>query len=200
MMIQNQLQKNLVKATKILTDVFRNEGYIRTACKQAINIFEEIQFCFSRNEYFINLSEEGHELLDFIANNILEISQVINTFDSVSLIKKLSRIEIINNPFKSKSWKTLSKDYDIYESDDSNILLGGLFSVKITNRPKDKASFIFAKDGFGQDYFLHFDNFKDGDWKDWCQLSIGMILDIVAGDNGNEPKKAINAKEIYLKT
>jgi tetratricopeptide (TPR) repeat protein len=191
---------NLVKAAKILTDVFRNEGYIKAACKQAINVFEEILFCFSKPEYCPNFPEQRKELLDFVAHNILEISQIIDSLDSVSLIKKLSRLDIQSNPFKSKSWITLSKDCDIYEEvDDINMSVNGLLSVKITHRPKDKASYVFAKDGFGQDYFLHYDNFKNGDWKDWCQFSIGMILDIVAGENGNETNKAINAKEIYLK-
>ena len=46
---------------------------------------------------------------------------------------------------------------------------------------------------------LHFDNFKNGDWKDWCQFCIGMVLDIVA-DNKIDSHKPINAKEIYINT
>jgi tetratricopeptide (TPR) repeat protein len=191
---------NLLKASKILTDVFRNEGYIKSACKQAINVFEEVQYSFSRDEYYINFPDQGKELLNFIADNILEISQIINTLDSVSLINKLSKIEIKINPFKSRLWKNLLKDYDIDEDiDEANTSLNGLISVKITNRPNNKASYVFARDGFHQDYFLHYNNFKNGGWKDWCQFYTGMILNIVADENGNESTKAINAKEIYLK-
>ncbi|WNV06278.1 hypothetical protein RP726_07675 [Candidatus Methylospira mobilis] len=147
--------KNLVKAAKILTDVFRNEGYIKTACKQAINVFDEIHFCLSKAEYENSFPEQKKELLDFISHNILEISQIIDDLDSASLIKKLSRLDIQPNQFKSKSWINFQKYYDNYnEVDDFDASVDGLLSVKITHRPKDKASYVFARDGFGQDYFV----------------------------------------------
>ncbi|PPC89532.1 MAG: hypothetical protein CTY34_11100 [Methylobacter sp.] len=197
--------ENLLKSSKILTDVFRNEGYIKAACKQAINIFEEVQYCFSRIEYYNNFPDQGNQLLTFIADNILEISQVINTLDSPLLISKLSKIEIKTNPFRSKLWKNLLKNYDIDEdidddTDETNTSLNGLVLVKIINRPNNKASYVFARDGFHQDYFLHYDNFKNGGWKDWCQFYTGMVLNIVPDENRNESNKAINAKEIYLRT
>lgn len=187
----------LLSSLKILSDVFRTEGYFNTANKQALKVFEEIEFCFSRRGYCAKYSKQGTILLQLIAKNIVEIGQSGNGLEYEILIKKLSKIQIANNPFTESNWSNMSKyvGYDYFDEKDDKPR--GLITVKISNRPKDKASFFFAKDAYGQDYFLHYDNFKDGSWRDWCQLSLGMNLDIVS-DEGEKNQKATKANEIYF--
>ena len=185
----------LVRASRILSDVFRNEGYSRTANKQAIKIFEEIEFCFSRQIYCQNYQKQGVELFKFVHENIFEISQLNPARPLDDLIRKFSGLGLSENPFRNSSLN--STDANTFDfSDDREADLSGLVSVQITNRPRDKASFLFSRDVNNQDYFLHFDNFKDGGWRNWCQLSIGQKLNIIAEDNPVKGK-AINAKEIY---
>lgn len=184
----------LISASRILCDVFRNHGYFNTATNQAKKIFEEIEFCFSRESYASSYVKEGLELLKFIENNIFEMGGLNDSF-----ISKLSQINIINNPFKLKNWTSITgenSDYEYNENIETNQV--GLISVQISNRPKEKASYLFARDNQRQDYFLHYDNFKDGNWRDWCQLSIGMRLDVLPDDNGSNSTQATNTKEIYM--
>lgn len=186
----------LVRASRILSDVFRSEGYSRTANKQAIKIFEEIEFCFSRQSYSQSYAEEGLELFKFVYENVFEISQLSPARHIDDLISKFSKLNLAGSPFKGPTSNDDNmSSFDFSDEKDTDIT--GLISVQITNRPKDKASFLFSKDGNKNDYFLHYDNFKSGGWRIWCQLGIGQSLNIVA-DNGQTEGRAINAKEIYL--
>ena len=111
---------------------------------------------------------------------------------------ELEKINVNNNPFKSKNWHQLSKlsNYEFIIDDTPEF--SGLIQVRISNRPKEGANYIFAKDGFGETYFLHFDNFKHGDWRVWCQLAIGDKLLVAADQLSKEPSRAIPTSEIYI--
>lgn len=182
---------SLMSASKILDDVFINEGYFNTVNIQAIKVFEEIEFCFSRSDYCNNFNSKGLELLKFINEHIVEVIQSNQRSNLDPLIKKLSLIELNGNPFKQNNWNILEENIT-----EDLLIDEGLIMVKVSYRPRDTASYIFAQDSFNKDYFLHFDNFKNGNWKDWCQLSIGTNLNIIAEENTNKTK-ATNAKEIY---
>lgn len=187
----------LVRAARILSDVYRNDGYFKAVNKQAIKIFEEIEFCFSRKNYCDKYTDQGLELLKFISENIVEISQSNSSFDMNPLICKLAKVPIANNPFKGSSWNELSNDSSYDDFDDKEDKPEGLTRVRISNRPQE-ATFLFARDSYSKDYFLHYKNFKDGEWKDWCQLSIGMSLDILPEKENGDTNKATNAREIYF--
>lgn len=186
---------SLIRAARIIGDVFRNDGYFNAANIQAKKIFDEIEFCFSRNEFCTKFHNEGIELLNFISSHLSFIDPYNETYNS-NIIGKLQKINIEGNPFHSKVWRTV---YCVDNYDDSldDYPEEGLISVKITNRPKDSASYIFARDNEYTDYFLHFENLINGDWRDWCQLSIGMKLK-VKPDLGPMNGKAVNANEIYI--
>jgi tetratricopeptide (TPR) repeat protein len=188
----------LSKASKILSDVFRSEGYFKVVNKQAIKVFEEIEFCFSRSTYSEHFPNQAHDLLSFISDNIIEVLRDEKSFDTNSFISKLEKINVNNNPFKSKNWHQLSKlsNYEFIIDDTPEF--SGLIQVRISNRPKEGANYIFAKDGFGETYFLHFDNFKHGDWRVWCQLAIGDKLLVAADQLSKEPSRAIPTSEIYI--
>ncbi|MCW7552873.1 tetratricopeptide repeat protein [Endozoicomonas gorgoniicola] len=186
----------LVRAARILSDVFRNDGYLRTACAQARKVFEEIEFCFSRDEYCSKFPEQGLELLEMVSEHILEFGDSRDSFNS-KIIEKLSKVNIDNNPFKSKKWRTYLKSDSIIETP-SEYEVKDFISVKIHNRPKDRASFLFAKDAFGETYFLHFDKLKNGAWQEWCKLSLGANLEVIPDEDKSQPNKAKEVQEIFL--
>ena len=74
--------------------------------------------------------------------------------------------------------------------------MAGLISVKITNRP-DNPSYMFAKDAYGESYFLHSEYLKNGTWEDWLKIHVGQILNILS-DTEKEPNKSSSASEIYI--
>ena len=188
--------KALTSSVRILGDIFRTNGYSKAATSQALKVFEEIEFCCSRVKYQQEFKSESLELLKFAFAHISEVDRTLTRKDLIPLVKKLSKINVLGNPFSSRTLESYREQSRNVELDDE-YLSGGLIEVAIKSRPKSP-SFLFANDSRGCEYFLHFDQFKDGAWRDWVQLSIAQKLHIVpdskvAGDN-----KATNAKEIYL--
>lgn len=188
----------LLRATRIMSDVFRNEGYFGTANKQAIKIMDEIEFCFSRTEYTANFGEEGLELLKFVAAHILDVTQSYSRLNFDQYISKFEAIELQGNPFKSQTWvrNRPNEEFVFHEEIPANN--EGRISVRVKPRPKDKASFFFAEDGKGTSYFLHYENLKNSNWRDWCQLSTGEHLEIIPDDTPVQADKSANAREIYI--
>ena len=97
----------LSSAMRILDDVFRNDGYIKSACRLARNIFNEIAYCLRRKEY-IEIEDFTNESLSFIhrhLRNTMEYAKFSDSDDAIKLISELSSIKIKNNPFKGKNIK-----------------------------------------------------------------------------------------------
>ena len=186
----------LTRASRILSDVFCNDGYSRVTNNQTIKLYEGICFCLSRQIYCHKYKAESLELLGFVYKHIFEIAELESSRNIDDLIIKYTSINIDENPFCNLNYSS-SNNQNFYFSDDKDNNITGLITVQITNRPKDKASFLFSKDALSKDYFLHFDNFKAGNWRDWCQLAIGQSLNIIP-DVEQVEGKAINAKEIYF--
>lgn len=186
----------LLRASRILSDVFRDEGYSRTANNQAFKIFEEVGFCFSRQNYCSSFQTEGLELLNFVFKNVFEIDHLTDSGSIDNMVRMFLSINIQNNPFKA-STVNIPNNNSLEVIEEKDLDSTGLISVQITNRTKDSATYLFSKDAYNEDYFLHYDNFKDGGWRVWCQLAIGQKMRIIA-DESRTVGKAINAKEIYL--
>lgn len=56
---------------------------------------------------------------------------------------------------------------------------------------------MFAKDCNQKTYFLHFDCYNDGEWRDWTKLSIGDNLHVIPDLENSTKDKAIKVKDIY---
>ena len=186
----------LLSATRILADVFRTNGYFAVAASQAFKIFEEIEYCCARPIYHNHYITETHELFAFVINHMSEVDRTLRYKDIRPLLKKFIKINISNNPFRSNNVDSLVGSELITEFD-TNDLAGGLIEVRIKARPKTSANFLFAVDSQSKDYFLHFDNFKDGGWREWLQLSIGEKLHVVPENGKANGNKAVSVKEIY---
>ena len=183
----------LVKASRILDDIFRNEGYFGTVNRQALKVFDEIEFCFSRTFFYSNFPDECIELLSFVARNIGDVSRGDRNASVEHLIDSLREIAVTGNPFCSGDWGARSLPSDDFDGEAEQ----GLVAVKVKARPKDKASFMFATDVEGNDYFLHYDAFKGGGWRSWLQISTGDELNVLAEKTGSTSGKARRALEVY---
>ncbi|WP_243890838.1 tetratricopeptide repeat protein [Shewanella algae] len=192
----NDTVKSLISASRILADIFRNNGYLPVTSGQAVKVCEEIEYCFSRYSYQQSFKEEASELLNFVFSHITEISRSLEHKDLTPLLKKIVKIDIPQNPFNSSNFEgyQVQNSYlDVEQQDLSN----GLISVVISNRPKDRASYMFAKDCNQKTYFLHFDCYNDGEWRDWTKLSIGDNLHVIPDLENSTKDKAIKVKDIY---
>ncbi|WP_305370382.1 hypothetical protein [Photobacterium leiognathi] len=185
--------ESLLSSIRILGDVFRENGYSIQATVQASKIFEEIEYCCSRTKYQYEFKQQTIELLKFVFVHISEVDRTLTRKDMSDLVRKLMKINLHENPFSKRNFDSYESTVD-FDDDNPN---GGLIEVTVKFRPKSP-SFLFACDLRNQEYFLHYDNFKDGEWRNWLQLSIGEKLNIVPEERGHRSNKAINAKEIYL--
>ncbi|GIB67009.1 TPA: NB-ARC domain-containing protein [Vibrio cholerae] len=185
----------LISAIRILGDVFRTNGYSIQATVQAAKIFEEIEYCCSRTKYQNEFREQTAELLKFVFTHISEVDRTLTRKDMSELVRKLMKINIRENPFSERNFASYENNSAL--DLDEDILHGGLVEVVIKSRPKT-SSFLFANDSKNQEYFLHYDKFKDGGWRDWLQLSIGEKLHVVPEQECKRSNKAIDVKEIYL--
>lgn len=188
--------KSLLSAVRIFGDIFRTNGYSTATTSQALKVFEEIEFCCSRARYQNEFKSESIELLKFVFAHISEVDRTLTRKDLMPLIKKLSKINILENPFSGRTFGSDSYQASNVELDEG-FLSGGLIEVAVKRRPKSP-SFLFANDSKGREYFLHYDQFKDGGWRDWVQLSLAQKLHIVPDSKVVGTNKATNVKEIYL--
>ncbi|HDZ9177884.1 TPA: hypothetical protein RUZ09_003454, partial [Vibrio cholerae] len=139
--------------------------------------------------------EQTAELLKFVFTHISEVDRTLTRKDMSELVRKLMKINIRENPFSERNFASYENNSAL--DLDEDILHGGLVEVVIKSRPKT-SSFLFANDSRNQEYFLHYDKFKDGGWRDWLQLSIGEKLHVVPEQECKRSNKAIDVKEIYL--
>lgn len=183
---------SLFKGAQILSEVFRTDGYFRASNKQAIKIFEEIEYCLARPSYYQADPKNCDRLMNFVFNNIFEINQLDKYNNLETLINKFSELNIPNNLFKNNI-RSEEESQEILEND----FLKDCTIVEITNRPKDKTKFLFARDKNGQDFFLHFECLKNATWKDWSQLTLNQNL-YIKYEKKNIDERAIKANEIFL--
>lgn len=186
-----QKLESLFRGSQILSDIFRTEGYARVTSTQAIKIFEEIEYCLARPIHYSTEPDRCNSLLKFVFNNIFEIDQLDKNSSLLPLITRFIELNIPNNIFKDN----IGTKNDYVINDDE--CFKDCISVNITNRPKDRSSFLFAQDSNGQDFFLHYDNLENGTWKDWNQLSLNQSL-YVKYSGTAEPNRAIKVDKIYL--
>ena len=200
----DQTVKCLTSSIRILDDVFTNDGYIKSACVQAKNIFNEVAYCLVRKEYQ-ERSGFSSEALNFIEkhlNNTLEYARFSDQDAATKLVKKLSQIDIPNNPFFLKDTKSRNTPTFINGIDDTEINEKSLIKSRIKNIPRGKASgqntYMFATDEKAKDYFLHYDKLVNGSWNEWSKLREGDEIAVKPDDRNTKPGKAISVTEVHL--
>ncbi len=193
----------LSRSMSIMDDVIREDGYIKPACDQTKNIFNEIAHALNNKECISN-EKFLSQSIDFISRHLSNVVQSvdISSDDEISkLLNKLSTMPARDNPFSKINTSYLFRNSSSDKFDSDELSERGYIIAPISNIPRKKernSPYIFcSKDG--QDYFLHFEHLKNGDWSEWCSLSIGQNVafkpvDGVSRQNG----KAISASEINL--
>lgn len=193
----------LSRSMSIMDDVIREDGYIKPACDQTKNIFNEIAHALNNKDCISN-EKFLAQSIDFISrhlSNVVQSVDISNDDEISKLLNKLSTMHARDNPFSRINTNYLfsNTSSDKFYSDDLSDR--GYIIAPISNIPRKKernSPYIFCcKDG--QDYFLHFEHLKNGDWSEWCSLSIGQKIAFKPLDGSNRQKgKAISASDINL--
>ncbi|MDU1142276.1 NB-ARC domain-containing protein [Aeromonas rivipollensis] len=196
--------KCLTSSIRILDDIFTNDGYIKSACVQAKNIFNEVAYCLVRKEYKDNI-EFANEALNFIAkhiSNTTEHAKFSEQDSATKLIKSLSEINIKGNPFFKGEHILSQPTYFLNGIDESDITKLSLIKTKIKHIPKGRNSgpntFIFTTDELSQDYFVHYDKLVNGSWGEWSKLKEGDQIAIKPDSRNPRPGKAISVIEVHF--
>jgi tetratricopeptide (TPR) repeat protein len=166
--------------------IFNQVGYINIACTQALKVFDDIASVIHREDYKLKYS-----WLEFIAKHIINIS---NTYDKIendyadNLIKKLSKIDIEKNVFKSQRWLEFTKHKFNDVVSEEYAIENQYLLTKIINIPTVKYGFpnyLFVEDKDKNSFCVHYSSLINKDLKDWESLELGMKLAI-------QPEKADN--------
>tara|TARA_B100000378_G_scaffold238000_1_gene205362 strand:+ start:1197 stop:3944 length:2748 start_codon:yes stop_codon:yes gene_type:complete len=193
----------LTSSIRILDDVFKNDGYIKSACIQARNIFNEVAYCLVRPEYRANV-EFAIEALTFIDEHLDNTVGYVKygSADEVSnLVTKLAGIDVQKNPFRSR--KTFNRrDAFVNGLSEDEIESQGLVKAKVKNIPRgDKSganTFLFAVDEKKEDYFVHYDKLVNGGWNEWACLREGDVVAIKPEKIRKDSNKSRSVEKIYV--
>ncbi|MBL0613146.1 tetratricopeptide repeat protein [Aeromonas veronii] len=198
----------LIRSIRTLNDVFINDGYIKTACVHARNIFNELSYCLVRDEYK-KKALFANEALNFIATHLKETVKVTSyneTDQAIRLVKKLAEVDVPNNPFKNKGndilqYKSEEEHDDTPDLETLELLSKGYVEAYISGIPKAKngefTRYIFAETDNKENYFIHFDQVKSTNWTQWARIKPGekiILLPSARKSNG----KARNVEEAHL--
>lgn len=194
--------KYLTSAMKILDDIFTQDGYIKPACAQAKNLFSEIAYCLN-NRAYTSSSDFANTALNFIDSHLANTAEQVNysTDDAVlSLIEKLSKVDISSNPFRGKFWsrifeRKVSGGLDLVEVEAKGLTLT---SVTATPRGRNgQGSYMFSVDESREEYFLRQDQLRNGGWSEWSLIGIGDKLAVLP-DRASTSGRATEVSDIYI--
>lgn len=201
---QNASQ-TLQRAIKILDDVFRNDGYTKSICLLAKNIFNELAFLLNRKEYK-NDEEFANAALDFISKHVINSTEYVKyrKDDYVfQLVKNLSKLNLPNNPFQNNSWTQITSANSDDELNELEAQDKDLTITTVTRMPKGRAgganTFLFSACDKKNEFFIHFDNLASGDFQSWRKIKIGTKIGVKAApDSFQEKGKSIKVSEAHI--
>lgn len=197
--------RTLQRAIKILDDVFRNDGYSKSICLLAKNIFNELAFLLNRKEYKEN-SDFANATLNFISSHLINSTEHVKYRESdyvYQLVKNLSKLNLPNNPFKDNFWTQITAisshdDLDEVEAQDKELTI-----TTVTRLPKGRAggvnTFLFAVCDKKTEYFIHFDNLSNSDFQAWRNIKAGTRIGVkIASDHYQEKGRASKVTEAHI--
>jgi hypothetical protein len=194
----------LNRATKILDDVYRTDGYSESTCTQGFKIIEEIVYFLGRELFYRNHESECLNLLNFCdkhLTNIVDAARNRGSDEIRHIANSFAGIPLLENPFAMKRhWRSLTSSnfknaIEKAEIADQYELVE---VIRLPNNPKGvRTNFLFAESQNDQEYFVHFDATENCDWTDWLQIQVGTELAIIVS-NFVEGKSAKNVQKCYL--
>ena len=162
-----KIESAINSSLAIFDEVFRKYGYSVEACKQATKVFEEIIF------YANNPLKTDEKLIGFLHKTKKNISEISNTYldyDWPGLYKKLSLIQVSENPFYSFNKPGYKSPSQMYID---GLKEGDLIFVKIESI---RNNYLFSIDNNQTQYFVHSNQYK-GDIN-WYKLKEGELLKV----------------------
>ncbi|EPL4828263.1 TPA: hypothetical protein ACSE9U_003662 [Acinetobacter baumannii] len=163
----DKIESAINSSLAIFDEVFRKYGYSVEACKQATKVFEEIIF-YANNP--LKSDEKLKIFLEKTKKNITEISNTYLDYDWTNLYKKLSSIQISDNPFYNLNRSGYKSPSQMYADGSKE---GDFIFVKIETI---RNNYLFSSDKNQTQYFVHSNQYR-GD-VNWYKLKEGELLKV----------------------
>ncbi|XKR48145.1 hypothetical protein ACI50F_19150 (plasmid) [Acinetobacter baumannii] len=163
----DKIESAINSSLAIFDEVFRKYGYSVEACKQATKVFEEIIF-YANNP--LKSDEKLKIFLEKTKKNITEISNTYLDYDWTNLYKKLSSIQISDNPFYNLNRSGYKSPSQMYTDGSKE---GDFIFVKIETI---RNNYLFSSDKNQTQYFVHSNQYR-GD-VNWYKLKEGELLKV----------------------
>jgi hypothetical protein len=167
--------------------VFQSNGYIDTACIQAIKLIDEIEVILKTKRFDDDIVLRW---LNFIDKHIINIAENNSKMDLNTLITSLAERPIKNNTFQEKKWNNyVSSDFSNIISEEY-ALTQNYTIVQISKIPEfaeyEYTKYIFTEGEDKSTYLVHFTTLVNNNWEDWKSFTLKMKLAIkpVKADNG----------------
>lgn len=162
----------LNSAAGILSQIFRDHGYFRSASDNAAKLIEEASFGIPKcsNQNF--MQKEILHFLEFTVEHIPKLSSSLDERSKSNLHQAIVRfieIKLEYNPFHDRSWSIYVSQSDPGLISEEEAISCGyvLTSVDLIVKPK---GILFSFDDDGNRYFTHVNSYQGNSNDDWYNL------------------------------
>ncbi|WP_152613858.1 NB-ARC domain-containing protein [Vibrio renipiscarius] len=191
-------------ATKILDDIYRNDGYSLASATQGFKVIEELVYFYKYEQNCRYDKISCLQFLEFCDKHLVDIvdtSRNKSSEDIKLIARELSNISVPNNPFACKNyWQSYSSP-NYKNAINRNDVNPEYTLVKIhrfaENKVGNRTNFLFSRDDKDEEYFVHFDSLENCDWHDWLKLSSNEQL-AVKDATRVQGRNALNVLSCYL--
>lgn len=190
------IEKALAEALDIFKTIFASEDYPAIACNEANKLVRELgNIFYNHKKYNEKFVFNG---ISFISNhyfgivsNLRDVS--LYSEESQNFLKRIFSLELENhkNPLHDARWyvqeqETVFDDEHIAELQNVGYTIVTVYHIP--ENPYGMSNFMFAKDIYEQQYYLHVDSFETG-WNGWGYIKSGdkLAIKFSKGYNKNKP-------------
>lgn len=166
-----ETEQSIINCLDIYEKIFKNGDYPNVACVEANKVLREFDFILTNTSYSKSLIGK---YVSFIAKHYFNLlsrlrNDSIDSKESKDLLNKAYNAEINSNPLHSVEWYSLNSDTAYDEEHIQELIDEGYEIVEVYHIPEKKvglSNYIFAKNQYGEEFFLHVDFFENG-WSRW---------------------------------
>ncbi|ODY21347.1 transcription activator gutR [Vibrio parahaemolyticus] len=168
----NTYLTRLNSAAGILSQIFRDHGYFRTASDNAAKLIEEASFGIPKCPLNL-MQKEALQFLEFTVEHTPRLSSSLDERSKSNLHQSIVRfieVKLENNPFQDRSWSiyVCQSDPGLISEEDAKSCGYVIASVDNIVKPK---GILFSFDDDGNRYFTHVNSYQGNSNDDWYNLS-----------------------------
>jgi hypothetical protein len=185
-------------AMGIISQVFKDDGYGRSACFNSIKLIDEFTSRCGRLSTFSGFEKDLNKILDFCESNIPKIMNSVNA-DQVKELngytKKLIEFNYEGNPFKNRSWLQFISNEDRGLINHEEVEELGLLPCIVERIIKPKG-ILFSHDSDNKRYFSGVNSYQGTDKDNWYELEAGdkIAISVDFSSKGDLP----TSRELYI--